>query len=141
MNALLINLLYFIIIFVAVFLSDYIFIKKPIYLKSVGKKKKTKKSKNKKKKNSTKNVPKDMFELNYLVMKFNLDKKKMPLNKCMVHFALMNALIISSTTTILGMFDIFIGFQLLIGFIILFGLIYSIYEIYGRICVKKGWDK
>ena len=53
----------------------------------------------------------------------------------------MNAFIISFTVVVLYILDLFIIWQFLIGFILLVGLIYSIYEIYGNILVKKGYIK
>lgn len=133
MNSFIAYIVYFIVVFVLIFLGDLLLIKKPIF-DSLNNKKKKKKSKKKDK-------VRDIFELNYIITKFNLDKKKMPLKKCIIHFSLINALIISLTVTILSMLDIFVGWQFLIGFILLFGLIYSIYELYGRMCVRKGWSK
>ena len=123
--------IYFLLVFIIVFIGDFFIIKKPIY-DSLN---------NKQKKNKKKDKLRDIFELNYIITKFNLDKKKMPLKKCLLHFTLINALIISLTVTILSMLDIFIGWKFLIGFILLFGLIYAIYELYGNMCIKKGWKK
>ena len=124
-------IIYFLLVFIIVFLGDYLIIKKPIY-DSLN---------NKQKRNKKKDKLRDIFELNYIITKFNLDKKKMPIKKCLLHFTLINALIISLTVTILSMLDIFIGWKFLIGFILLFGLIYAIYELYGNMCIKKGWKK
>ena len=124
-------IIYFLLVFIIVFLGDYLIIKKPIY-DSLN---------NKQKKNKKKDKLRDIFELNYIITKFNLDKKKMPIKKCLLHFTLINALIISLTVTILSMLDIFVGWKFLIGFILLFGLIYAIYELYGNMCIKKGWKK
>ena len=123
--------IYFLLVFIIVFIVDFFIIKKPIY-DSLN---------NKQKKNKKKDKLRDIFELNYIITKFNLDKKKMPIKKCLLHFTLINALIISLTVTILSMLDIFIGWKFLIGFILLFGLIYAIYELYGNMCIKKGWKK
>lgn len=123
--------IYFLLVFIIVFIGDFFIIKKPIY-DSLN---------NKQKKNKKKDKLRDIFELNYIITKFNLDKKKMPIKKCLLHFTLINALIISLTVTILSMLDIFIGWKFLIGFILLFGLIYAIYELYGNMCIKKGWEK
>lgn len=124
-------IIYFLLVFIIVFLGDYLIIKKPIY-DSLN---------NKQKRNKKKDKLRDIFELNYIITKFNLDKKKMPIKKCLLHFTLINALIISLTVTILSMLDIFVGWKFLIGFILLFGLIYAIYELYGKMCIKKGWKK
>ena len=123
--------IYFLLVFIIVFIGDFFIIKKPIY-DSLN---------NKQKKNKKKDKLRDIFELNYIITKFNLDKKKMPIKKCLLHFTLINALIISLTVTILSMLDIFIGWKFLIGFILLFGRIYAIYELYGNMCIKKGWKK
>ena len=123
--------IYFLLVFIIVFIGDFFIIKKPIY-DSLN---------NKQKKNKKKDKLRDIFELNYIITKFNLDKKKMPIKKCLLHFTLINALIISLTVTILSMLDIFIGWKFLIGFILLCGLIYAIYELYGNMCIKKGWKK
>ena len=123
--------IYFLLVFIIVFIGDFFIIKKPIY-DSLN---------NKQKKNKKKDKLRDILELNYIITKFNLDKKKMPIKKCLLHFTLINALIISLTVTILSMLDIFIGWKFLIGFILLFGLIYAIYELYGNMCIKKGWKK
>lgn len=123
--------IYFLLVFIIVFIGDFFIIKKPIYDSLNNKQKKIKK----------KDKLRDIFELNYIITKFNLDKKKMPIKKCLLHFTLINALIISLTVTILSMLDIFIGWKFLIGFILLFGLIYAIYELYGNMCIKKGWKK
>lgn len=119
----------FLTIFIIVFICDLIFIKKPIYDREIGKKKTKKKKK------------RECLELNYVVTKFKLDKKKMPIKKCIIHFSLMNAFIIAITVVILDLLNTFIALQLIVGFILLFGLIYSCYELYGRICIKKGWEK
>lgn len=131
MEELYIYLIYFIVIFLLVFIIDYIFIKRP-YVKV---KKKKKKSKGKKK-----NI-KDLFELSYISAKFKLDINKLPINRCLVIFSLLNAFIISFTVSILFMLDIAFIWQFLIGFVMLLGLIYALYELFGRFCVKKGWIK
>ena len=43
--------------------------------------------------------------------------------------------------TVISNIDLYIVWQLLIGFVLLFALIYSLYEIYGRHLVKKGYQK
>lgn len=116
-------LIYFIVVFIIIFLCDYLIMKKP-YL-----------NKKKKKKDN------EVFELTYIVSKFKLDKSKLNIKRCLIEFSLMNAFIISFTVVVLYILDLFIIWQFLIGFILLVGLIYSIYEIYGNILVKKGYIK
>ena len=111
----------FILIFIFIFLIDYI-----INRSHYSKRKKNKKSKNK-----------DIMEISYLVEKFNLDKKKLPINKLL----LLNALIISITSLTVILCNTFLILQLVIGFVLLLGLIYAIYEITGRILVKRGYSK
>ncbi|MCR5787938.1 MAG: hypothetical protein K6G37_02520, partial [Bacilli bacterium] len=53
--------------------------------------------------------------------------------------SLINGFIISVTVTVISNIKLHIAWQLLIGFALVFGLIYSVYEIYGRHLVKKGW--
>ena len=131
------TIIYFIVVFILVFCGDYFFIKKPVYNSILGIKKKSKKAKKVKKEKKQK----DIFELSYITVKFKLDSKKLALKKCILDFALINAFIISFTVTILSMLDLFIAWQFLIGFALLMGLIYSLYELYGKYCVKKGWTK
>ena len=111
----------FILIFIFIFLIDYI-----INRSHYSKRKKNKKSKNK-----------DIMEISYLVEKFNLDKKKLPINKLL----LLIALIISITSLTVILCNTFLILQLVIGFVLLLGLIYAIYEITGRILVKRGYSK
>jgi hypothetical protein len=102
-----------------VFIVDFLFVMR-------------RKLKNKKKKNN------EIMEVNYLVGKFKLDKKKLFNKKVTLICSLINAFIISSVVTIISNIKLKMMWQLLIGFVLLFGLIYSLYEIYGRILVKKG---
>ncbi len=115
----------FILIFIFIFLIDYI-----INRSHYSKRKKNKKSKNK-----------DIMEISYLVEKFNLDKKKLPINKLLLLIAFFNALIISITSLTVILCNTFLILQLVIGFVLLLGLIYAIYEITGRILVKRGYSK
>ncbi len=80
-------------------------------------------------------------EINYLIKKFKLDPKKINYQATANIVALINAFIISFTCVAITIFEMKLMWQLLIGFVLLFSLIYSIYEIYGRILVKKGWGR
>lgn len=84
---------------------------------------------------------KTIGELNYLVLKFRLDKRRMNVRKMLLWFSLIDAFIISFVTTFITMLKIDIIWQLLIGFVLLFSLIYAFYEIYGRHLVNNGFQK
>lgn len=76
-------------------------------------------------------------EMNYLIAKFKLNKKKINYKKEILYISLINSFIISSVGTFVTCLDILMILQLGIGFVMLFALIYSLYEIYGRHLDKK----
>lgn len=76
-------------------------------------------------------------EMNYLIAKFKLDKKKINYKKEILYISLINSFIISSVGVFVTCLDIMMILQLAIGFVLLFALIYALYEIYGRHLVKK----
>ena len=76
-------------------------------------------------------------ELNYLLKKFNLDRKKLPVRKMLLVFSLLDAFIMAFTASFITSLPVNTVFQMLIGFVLLFALIYALYEIYGRHLVKK----
>jgi len=76
-------------------------------------------------------------EMNYLIAKFKLNKKKINYKKEVLYISLINSFIISSVGTFVTCLDIMMILQLGIGFVMLFALIYSLYEIYGRHLEKK----
>ena len=121
----------FVILMIIVFLVDYYLInKKRLYLiTNKVKKKKVKKKKIKK-----------IGELDYLIMKFKLDKKKINQNKAIFWIAIINSFIISSVSCVIMLIPLKLMWQMLIAFALLFALIYSIYEIYGR-HLKKEEEK
>lgn len=134
MNELLKAIIFGIIFFLIIFLVYYfVFLKRRFNLYNG--KKKIKKSK-KKKEN-----PLDFMEFTYLVSRFNLDKDKVNVLYCFRWIAILNAFIISFTGTLIFYIPGKIIWKYLIGFVILFALIYSLYEIFGRHLVKKGWSK
>lgn len=122
MKFILTNSIFFITLLLIVFFIDYFLIIK-------------RKLKSKKKKND------DIMEINYLIAKFKLDKTKVLYKPVGLWCALINAFIISFVSTVISNIKLHMMWQLLIGFVLLFGLIYSLYEIYGRHLVKKGWKK
>ena len=125
MNRLTAALILFAILFGLIFIVDYLFIKRR-YLKRLNSKKK------KKKKNK---------ELSYLIGKFKLDKDALPLNKVLLMVSLINAFIIAFVAIVVLILNVHLIIQLIVGFILLLALIYSIYELYGRYLVKKGYGK
>ena len=117
----------FSILFIGVFLVDYLCIKRK-YLNRLKGKKKGRKKDNKKN---------ELTEIAYLVGKFKLDKSKLNLNKLVIIISLLNALIISLVAVVVLLIKVHIIIQLLIGFILLIALIYAIYELLGRYLVKE----
>ena len=130
MNRLEAILVLFGILFIIIFLVDYFAIKRK-YLKVITGKKKSKK-------NSKKS---ELTELTYLIKKFNLDKKKLKLDRLLVGISIINGIIISLVSVVIMLIDINMILQLAIGFFLLIALIYSIYEILGRYLVKVGYSK
>jgi hypothetical protein len=80
-------------------------------------------------------------EINYLIKKFKLDPHKINYRLVANIVALINAFIIAFVCVVISLIDISFIWQMLIGFVLLFALIYALYEILGRILVKKGWGK
>lgn len=125
-------LIFFAVLYVLVFIVDYFFINKRKYNLMFKKQKD-----NKKKKKEVK----EFGEINYLVGKFKLDKKKIDYKSVILWTAIINSFIISFVSTVISAIPTHIFWQLAVGFVLIFALIYSLYEIYGRILVKKGWVK
>lgn len=71
-------------------------------------------------------------ELNYVIKKFKLDKKRINYKKEICYVSLLNSFIIASVGTFVTSLEIAIILQLGLGFMLLLALIYSLYEIYGR---------
>ena len=53
--------------------------------------------------------------------------------------AFVNSFIISLVSTVVTSVSLPLYYQLPIGFVLLFGLIYSLYELFGRILLRKGY--
>ncbi len=111
------SLIFFLIIYMLVFLITYI-----MDLIKIKKKKQKK-----------------IGEIQYLVSKFKLDINKLNYKKACLVISFLNAFIISSVTLVISLLKTNMTLQLIVGFVLLFSLIYSLYEIYGRILVKKGY--
>ena len=76
-------------------------------------------------------------ELNYVIKKFKLDKKRINYKKEIRVVALLDSLIIASVGTFVTSLEIAIFLQLGLGFILMLALIYALFEIYGRHLVNK----
>lgn len=94
------------------------------------------KSKKKKKKEA-----REIIEIRYLVLTYNLNKEKLLKPSIILLISILDALIITGVFLVVVHIPYAIIWQLLAGFVLLLGLIYSIYNILGRILVKKGYDK
>lgn len=117
------------ITFILTFIVDYFVILLPKYKVMAGKKTKIRK----------KEV--NMMELQYLQARFQLDLFKVDLEYAIKWFAFINSFIIAFTSSVIILLPWNMIFQLMLGFVILLGLIYALYELLGRLFVKKGWKR
>lgn len=76
-------------------------------------------------------------EMDYLVSKFKLNKKKLNEDSMILWISLINSFIISIVSSVLMLMPFKLMWLMLIAFVLLFCLIYSLYEIYGRHLKKK----
>lgn len=118
----------FLILMLIVFLVDYYLInkRKLTLIRNKGLNKKGKQ----KKVNS-------IGEMDYLVSKFKLNKKKLNEDSMILWISLINSFIISIVSSVLMLMPFKLMWLMLIAFVLLFCLIYSLYEIYGRHLKKK----
>ena len=130
MNTITLNVIFFIVVYLLVFIFCYFFAGK---LRSKSKDKDKKKRKNK-------TTFKMMNEGTFLIKRYNLVETKINLKKMNFGIANCNALIIAFTSTFISAIDIKIYYKFAIAFVLLFALIYAIFEIYGRYLNKK-WGK
>ena len=126
------NLIFFIVVFLIVYIFCY-YIAGRI---KVPKEKNKDKTKGKKKEKQFKYTN----EGKLMMIRYNLDKKKVDYRELLRWTGFCNAFVISLTCTIICNIPLKMYYQLAIGFVILFGLIYSIFEIVGRHLNKK-WGK
>ena len=119
------NILEVVLTFLGIYILVYL-----VYYLFLCRKKKSKKQKGKKEFRVTN-------EMNYLIIKFNLDVKTLDIKSLARGVALINAFIIAFVSTILINLKMQTILRLLIGFVLLFVLIYACYEIYGNY-LKKG---
>lgn len=80
-------------------------------------------------------------EINYLVGRFNLNRRKIKYKPLALIISLINAFIISFVCTVICILPFKLIWQMLIGFVMLFILIFLFYEFVGIMCIKKGWKK
>lgn len=133
MNWVINNLIFFIIVFLMVYIFCYYIAGRIKVPKEKNKDKKAGKGK--------KQRPfKYTNEGKLMVIRYNLDEKKVDYQELLKWTSFCNAFVISLTCTIISNIPLKMYFQLAIGFIILFALIYSIFEIVGRHLNKK-WGK
>ena len=124
------TLIWGLFVFIVVFLINFLWIFKRGYENI---KKQKRKKKNKK--------LEEFVGLSYLIPKFKLDINKMDLNYVFFMVSLIDAFIISFVFVVITIIPWDMGFSMLLGFVLLFGLIYALYDILGRVLVKKGWSK
>lgn len=92
------------------------------------------------KKKLKKNKEYRIIAVEYLKIKFSINKERLLTNDFMIVFALIDSFIIAFVFWIILLFKIYFIFKLIIGFILLLGLIYALYELLGRLLVKKGYQ-
>ena len=117
MEQIIYDILFFLIVFAIIFTINYL-----VYLKKIKK-------------------GKHLEIVDYVVLRFNLDSKKINARRMILAISLINAFIISLVSTVITKLNIAIIWQFMIGFVLLFGLIYSLYEIYGKYLIKKGYKR
>ena len=79
-------------------------------------------------------------EIQFLIIRYEINKGKVDYKSLIRSVALINSFIISFVSTLITSIPVNITLQLLIGFVLLFIMIYAIYEIYGR-HINKKWGK
>lgn len=136
MNEIIYNLIFFIVVFLMVYIFCYYIAGNIKVPKEKNKYKTTSKGKKVKKEKPFKYTN----EGKLMIIRYNLDEKKVDYQELLRWTSFCNAFIISLTSTIICNIPLKMYYQLAIGFVILFGLIYSIFEIVGRHLNKK-WGK
>ena len=136
MNEIVYNLIFFIVVFLIVYIFCYYIAGRIKVPKEKNKDKTSTKGKNDKKEKPFKYTN----EGKLMIIRYNLDEKKVDYQELLRWTSFCNAFVISLTSTIICSIPLKMYYQLAIGFVILFGLIYSIFEIVGRHLNKK-WGK
>ena len=120
-------ILFLLIVFIGVFIIDYFLILRNRLFIILNRK------------INKKNKDMEIGEINYLAYKFKIPKQDLYKVSIILWIAFVNAFIISLVSTVVTSVPLAICWQLLIGFALLWGLIYSLYEIFGRVLIKKGY--
>ena len=126
------DIILLVIIFFLLSLFWYFFIMMPKYKAIIGQED----SKNDKKKKS---VNKFILETAYLTKRFGIKNEKLINKKVLLTCSIINSFIIVIITAFGWFTPIVLILRFLIGFVIAFALIFLIYEIYGKILVKRGY--
>ena len=93
----------------------------------------------KKKKGKKKRRDGIAVDMQYLINRFKLDKKKVDKISIAAVISILDAIIIAGTLVATISITDNIALELIIGLIVVMALIIIIYEIFGRILVKKGY--
>lgn len=98
---------------------------------------------NKKRGKQKKSVRKELMpiEIKYLNKRFGLKMSKIYKNCFMLLVSFIDGLILSVTAMLVMLIPRFIYLQMLVGLGVLLGLIFVVYEVLGRILVRKGDKK
>ena len=84
---------------------------------------------------------KNLWEVNYLVNRFSLNRRTIDYKKIIRLVNITNAFIISFVCTIICVLPLKFMWQMLIAFVMLFVMMFLFYELLGIYCKKKGWKK
>lgn len=98
---------------------------------------------NKKRGKQKKSVRKELMpiEIKYLNKRFGLKMSKIYKSCFMLLVSFIDGLILSVTAMLVMLIPRFIYLQMLVGLGVLLGLIFVVYEVLGRILVRKGDKK
>ena len=112
-----------------------------IYFRNVNKVKKINKQENTKNRKKKKNKNIEIIEAKFINLRFKIPMEKLVGKKLLLVYALIDSFIMVVCFLIIVSLSWHIAFVLLFAFVILFGLIYSLYEILGRILLRKENEK
>ena len=82
-----------------------------------------------------------IMEMKYLITKFNLDDKKVDTKGTAALISLLDRLIITGTFIAVLLITDNIYIEMILGLALVVILIYVVYEIFGRILKKRGYEK
>jgi hypothetical protein len=80
-------------------------------------------------------------EMQYLIVKFKLDEKKVNKKSIAAIISILDAFIISLTLCLVIIITDNVPLELILGLVFVIVLIYLVYEIFGRILVRKGYGR